>query len=152
MFETIVRPFQSRQVITTRRIVPSVSDGSDTGTAVLTWGEAGTIEKGAKQEEGDLASAGFTTNCCDDTWDQKGDPVTEDIDAPVSTASGTQVGTFTTRRIREISFQNKKNGPCDSDFTEFSYAAAGVAEVIAGLEADMPASRNCNATFKLNYN
>lgn len=151
MFEQIVRPFQSRPVVTTRRIVPSVSDGSDTGTAVLMWGEAGKIELGAKQEEGDLASAGFTTNCCDDTWSQKGTPITDDIDNPVTTSGGAQVGTFTTRRIRQISFQNKKNGPCDSDFTEFSYAAAGVAEVIAGLEADMPASKNCNATFKLNY-
>jgi hypothetical protein len=143
MFEQIVRPFQSRQVITTRRIVPSVSDGSDTGTAVLTWGEAGKIERGAPQEDGlDYGTAGFNVECCNDTWDQSGQPETEDVEI----RSG-----VTVRRVRQIAFKNEHKNGCFEDITSWSYVASGVAESVAGLESDIRGLRNCKATYKLNF-
>lgn len=154
MFEQIVRPFVSRPVTATRRVVPAVSDGSDTGTAVLTWGRAGAIERGAKQEEGeDLASVGFNVECCDDVWDQKGEPEREENRGPLY-AAGTdnKIGEAVYSRVTEISFRSQKKNGCFQDLESWSYAAAGVLESIAGLEASIPAAKNCNSTFKLRYN
>lgn len=154
IFETIVRPFQSRPVTATRRVVSAVGEAGDPGTATLTWGEAGTVARGVKQEEGrNLELVGFNLNDCEEIWSQKGDPVTEDITTPIVTAEGGEIGTTTWKRIREIKFEKREEqGSTGSNPITNAFVASGVAESIAGLQAMVPGSGKCASTYKLRYN
>src|SRR5688572_13415763 len=108
MFEQLVRPFAARPVTTTRRIVPVVTEAV-AETAILSWGAAGTVAQGVLQPEGtDLATPGFRVNMCNaEDWNQK-TVLTEEVENPVETNSGVEIGKFTTNRIREITFSRKE--------------------------------------------
>lgn len=145
MFEQLVRPFQTRPVTTTRRIVPVVTEAVPE-TAILSWGKAGTVAAGVQQPDGvDLEIAGFRLNNCAEDWNQKS-VTTEEVEAPVKNNAGAEVGKFTVNRIRDITFHRKEIAG-----EPFSYAAVGVSEVIAGLRRDIPGSSSCDAKYKFNY-
>lgn len=146
MFEQLIRPFSARPVTTTRRIVPIVTEAV-AETAILSWGTAGTVAQGILQEEGtDLAAPGFQVNMCTaEDWNQRS-VTTEEVENPVETNSGLEIGKFTTNRIREITFHRK-----EANTQPFSFVAVGVADVIEGLRRDIPGSSSCAAKYRFNY-
>lgn len=150
-FEQIVRPFQSRPVTATKRVIRSVvTSPTEPLTATLTWGAAGEIVQGAKQVQGvDLEAVGFTLNRCNDDWKQVGQPETELEEIPIYSPdeSGTQIGKTTSKRVTKISF--KKKG--DLNPPSNAYFVAGQAEITAGLRASIPGSDSCSASYKYQW-
>lgn len=148
MFEQLVRPFAARPVTTTRRIVPVVSDAVPE-TAVITWGKAGTVPTGTQQPDAtnleNIESVGFRLHNCYENWNQK-NVTTEEATVPIMSSAGTQIGQTTVNRIREIEFSRR-----ETQEQPFSYAAVGVASVVAGLRSSIPGSNSCDAKYKFNY-
>ena len=144
-FEQLVRPFAARPVIKTSRTVPA-SVAATAETAILSWGVAGELPTGVKQEPGvDLETVGFNVEDCNQDWQQKGTPETEEVEKPIVSTSGTQIGNALIDRITRITFSSKKPKQ------PFSYVAAGVAESIAGLRASMPGFNKCDHSYSFDY-
>jgi hypothetical protein len=149
MFEQLVRPFQSRPVTTTRRIVPVVTEAVPE-TAVISWGKAGTVPVGVRQPDGvdleNIETTGFRLRDCSQKWKQTS-RLGEDVDIPIKTPAGTEIGKVTADRTKEITFGRRET----AETQPFSYAAVGVAQVIAGLRRDIPGSNSCDAEYTLVY-
>lgn len=146
MFEQIVRPFAARPIVTTSRRIARVTEAT-AETAILSWGTAGTVSAGSRQEDGlDLEQVGFNLNQCNEDWRQNGAPETEQVEVPVLAQSGTEIGTTTIDRIKKIRFARPA-----TQQQQFSYVAAGVSEVIAGLRRDIPGSGTCNHSYTFNW-
>ena len=144
-FEQLVRPFAARPVIKTSRTVPA-SVAATAETAILTWGVAGEIPIGVKQEPGvDLETVGFNVESCNQDWQQKGTPEVEEVEKPIVNTSGTEIGNALIDRITRITFSSKKQKQ------PFSYVAAGVAESIAGLRASIPGFNKCDHSYNFDY-
>ena len=145
-FEQLVRPFAARPVIKTSRTVPA-SVAATAETAILRWGVAGELPTGVKQEPGvDLEAVGFNVESCNQDWQQKGTPDTEEAEVPVRTsADGPQIGVTTVERITKITFSSKQQKQ------PFSYVAAGIAESIAGLRASIPGFNKCDHSYNFDY-
>jgi hypothetical protein len=144
MFEQIVRPFQTRDVLQTRRIVKSLS--TKTGErAFLTWGAAGTIPAGALQPPPTPAAPQPGFNVIQDSpaqWVQTEEPVTEEV----------QVGGVTIKRVRAITFHTLANNLPGFEPTPInSTVAAGVSDVVAGLLRDISGTRAKTATYKTTW-
>ena len=142
MLEQIVRPFQSPQVLTTRRIVKSVSAPVATPpTAVLTWGKAGTIPAGVRQLDPATAGSqgGFSVVGAQEDWTQSGAPVTETVDV-----GGAQV-----KRVREIAFQRITD---TVNANPAGLAAAAVSDVVSGLLTSIEGNRATRAKYKTKWN
>lgn len=147
MFEQLIRPFESRQVTNTRRIVPVVTDAV-AETAILSWGKVGTVALGVQQPDGvDLLSGDFRLNRCHENWHQKGKPETEEYEVPLKNANGTDIGKAIAERIKKINFSKRNT----DERQPFSYAAVGVRQVIAGLHRDIPGSDSCDHSYSLKY-
>lgn len=146
MFEQLIRPFESRSVTTTRRIVPVVSEAIPE-TAILSWGAAGTVALGVQQPDGvDLLAGNFRVNDCHETWNQKS-VKTESTEVPTLNPAGTAiVGKTTVERIKEIDFTRR-----EPETQPFSYVAVGISQAIAGLRRDISGSNSCDAKYKFNY-
>jgi hypothetical protein len=137
MFEQIVRPFQTQRVLSTQRIVKSLSVATGQ-RAFLSWGAAGAIPAGVLQKKPTpLQQPGFSIVNAMDTWTQTETPVTEDV----------QVGGATVKRVREITFDSI----VASRAATFSLVAAGVSDVIAGLLADMPGNRTKSSKYNTTW-
>ncbi len=143
MFEQIIRPFQTAQVLATRRIVKSVSAVAAPQAAILTWGAAGTIPAGVQQKppstDGARSSGGgFTVQRAQDNWTQSGTPETETVD----------VGGAKVKRVRVITFAriiDSIAGPPGG------LAAAAVSDVVAGLKAEIEGSRATRSQYKTKW-
>ena len=145
-FEQLVRPFAARPVIKTSRTVPA-SVAATAETAILRWGVAGKLPVGIKQEPGvDLETVGFTLEQCNQDWQQKGTPETEEVEKPIVNTSGGQIGTALLDRITEITFSSKSQNPPTNAFV-----AAAVTESISGLRASMPGFNKCDHSYNFNY-
>jgi hypothetical protein len=109
MFEQLVRPFQTRQIGTTRRIVPVKTDEPQTPEeARLTWGSVGALAQGVVQPKAtnleNIESVGWNVRGNIDNFHQtsrEGEMVT----VPVKDNAGNTIGETTIDRTKEIGFQ-----------------------------------------------
>lgn len=136
MFEQLVRPFQSRQIGTTRRIVPvKVDDTPDEAT--ITWGSTGNLPQGAVQPKGvnleNIESVGFNLRGNIDNFNQTSRE-NEQVELAINDESGNRVGTAVIERAKEITYANKNGkrwipdgnfGGYMPNFTGVGYEAPG---------------------------
>jgi hypothetical protein len=125
MFEQLVRPFTSRQVTTTRRVVPIKTDDTP-DNATITWGTAGEMPKNVVQPKGvnleNIESVGFNIKGGIDKWNQSVRE-SELVDIPIKDAAGNQIGTTTVDRVKSITFTGRipddenKGGPYLPNYT-----------------------------------
>lgn len=148
MFEQLVRPFQTRQVTTTKRIIPVKSEAAPQ-TAIISWGAAGTLPEGVVQPSAvdleSIESIGFQLHSCTENWTQA-DRVGEESQLPIKTTGGAVIGNATVDRTKEITFRRR-----EAEVQPFSFAAVGVTQVISGLRTSIPGSNSCESKFKLSY-
>lgn len=147
MFERIIRPFQTGEVLQTKRIVKSTSIATG-DTAILSWGAPGTIPAGVMQKAATPAGVPFQDGGlhgdfkvvnAEQTWTQTGTPKTENI----------VVDGVVVKRVREITFNtiNPASNPPSNAFV-----AGAISNVIAGLVRDIEGSRASSATYKTTWN
>lgn len=114
MFEQLVRPFQSRQILTTRRVVPVKVDDTP-GEAKIAWGNVGSLPKEVVQPKGvnieNIMDVGFNIRGNIDNWHQSSrEP--EYVDVPIKDADGNEIGSVTLDRAKQIGY-DKKVDPYD---------------------------------------
>ncbi|HJQ59431.1 MAG TPA: hypothetical protein VJ890_21165 [Vineibacter sp.] len=158
MFEQLVRPFQSRQIGTTRRIVPvKVDDTPD--EAKIAWGSVGELPQGAVQPKGvnteNIESVGFNLRGSIDNFHQSSRE-SDFVDVPIRDAAGNQIGSVTLDRAKSITY-NKKGDPYLNQFgynpdygnKQFTYDAGAAGKTVtastsatapAGMRANVPSS------------
>jgi hypothetical protein len=126
MFEQLVRPFQSRQVTTTRRIVPAVHKPDEKpDEAKITWGSTGALPQGKVQPKStnleNIESVGFNLRGNIDNFHQSVREG-EEVDVPIRDNSGNQIGTATLDRATSITYNNKNLDPGrDPYLQQFGY-------------------------------
>ena len=117
MFEQLVRPFQSRQIGTTRRIVPvKVDDTPD--EAMIAWGAVGDLPQGAVQPKGvnleNIENVGFNIRGSIDKFHQspnREESEREEVDLPIKDGAGNTVGTATISRAKSLTWDTKVKDP-----------------------------------------
>ena len=132
MFEQLVRPFQTRLIGTTRRIVPvKVDDTPD--EARITWGSTGNLAQGVVQPKGvnleNIESVGWNLRGNIDNFNQSSRR-DERVELAINDESGNRVGTATIDRANEIDYQkrympNFNNQSSRRNQEPFSYEAGG---------------------------
>lgn len=130
MFEQLVRPFQTRLIGTTRRIVPvKVDDTPD--EARITWGSTGNLAQGIVQPKGvnleNIESVGWNLRGNLDNFNQSSRR-DEQVELAINDESGNRVGTAVIERANEIDYQkrympNFNNQSSRRDREPFSYEA-----------------------------
>lgn len=124
MFEQLVRPFASRQVTTTRRIVPIRKEDETPEEAIIEWGSPGQLPRGVAQPKGvnleNIESVGFNLRGSIDKFHQSSRE-SDQVDVPIRDSGGAQIGTVTLDRAQMITY-NKKNGEREAPFDD-SYKA-----------------------------
>jgi hypothetical protein len=154
MFEQLVRPFVSRQIGTTRRIVPvKVDDTPD--EARITWGTAGNLPEGVVQPKAtnleNIEGVGFNLRGSIDKFNQS---VRESdfVDVPIRDSGGSQIGTVTLDRAKSITY-DRKGEPFLSQFNQnnsnkpFTYEAGATGKTLtASTSATAPAGMRANVT------
>ena len=107
MFEQLVRPFQSRLIGTTRRIVPIKVDDTPQ-EARITWGSVGNLAQGVVQPKGvnleNIESIGWNLRGNIDNF-QQSSRRSEFIDLDITDEAGNKVGTATIDRAKEIDYK-----------------------------------------------
>ena len=144
MFEQLIRPFQSRQIGTTRRLVPIKVDDTPDG-ATITWGSTGNLPQGVAQPKGvnleNIESVGFNLRGNIDNFHQTSRE-SEQVDVPIRDNSGTQIGTATIDRAKEITYANKNGqrllpqgnfGYTSPNFTGVGYVVPTPMEEVPGF-------------------
>lgn len=115
MFEQLVRPFTSRQVTTTRRVVP-IKTNDIPETAAIRWGTTGEMPQNVVQPKGvnleNIESVGFNIKGSIDRWNQSVRE-SELVDIPIKDDAGNQVGTTTVDRVKSMTFTGRV--PDDKD-------------------------------------
>lgn len=115
MFEQLVRPFQSRQIGTTRRIVPAVKTDDKPDEAKIIWGTVGELAREVVQPKGvnleNIESVGFNVRGNIDNWNQTSREG-ELVDIPIRDNDGNQIGATTVDRTKEIEY-TKRLAPYD---------------------------------------
>lgn len=107
MFEQIVRPFTSRQITTTRRIVPVKVDDTPE-EARITWGSTGNLAQGVVQPKSvnleNIENVGWNIRGSIDKFHQSS---REDdrVELPITDDAGNRVGTATIDRAKEVDFK-----------------------------------------------
>lgn len=148
ILENIVRPWVAPSTISTKRIIKSVED--DTAAApTITWGQLGTLAEASKQPPDGI---GFQVNCCDDTWIQKGAPITEDVEIPIKDKNGKQIGTVVVKRVKQVKMKDSKKGGCEDSQESISYVASAVKTSLDEFTSSANLAKTCNATYKYNWN
>lgn len=109
MFEQLVRPFQSRSIGTTRRIVPVQTDPPATpDEARITWGSVGALAQGVVQPKGtdleNIETVGWNVRGSIDKFNQSSRR-DERVELPINDESGNRVGTATIDRAKEVEFK-----------------------------------------------
>ena len=149
MFEQLVRPFQSRQIGTTRRIVPvKVDDTPD--EAKIAWGSVGELPQGAVQPKAtnleNIENVGFNLRGSIDNFHQTSRE-SDEIEVPIRDNAGNQIGTATIDRAKEITYTKKGGKRWIPDgnfsgympnFTGVGYDAPGELRELNPGEAYMP--------------
>lgn len=139
--ERIIRPFQTGDVLATKRIVKSTAVATGE-TAFLSWGAAGAVPKGIMQNDGKPHPAegggGFKVVKAQQTWTQTGEPVTEDV-----VVDGVKI-----KRVREITFKTVND---ESSAPQISSAAQLVSDIVEGLRMSIEGSRVSSATYKTKW-
>ncbi len=149
MLEQIVRPFQVRQVHTTRRITKSASVPGD-DTATLTWGTAGNVPAGVLQFTDtpvDLTVVGFNTRTSAEDWQMSGTPTTETVD--IKNSGGDVVGQA--KRVREIKFKRRDVAPVDSRTTKPATTNSGVSDTVTGASQSISANRSVERSDSMTW-
>jgi hypothetical protein len=148
-FEQLVRPFAARPVTTTSRVIPTVKPAVSE-TAILSWGVAGEIPQGVKQEAGADLTGSFTVKQCNDDWKQKGQPETTLHDVPTLTAAGAPTGIIArVERIDKIRFEKREQQ--QSNPSSNAFVASAVAESVAGLKAAISGPNKCDSSFSYKW-
>ena len=113
MFEQLVRPFASRTVTTTRRIVPIKVDETP-DEAKIAWGTTGSLPTGVVQPKAtnleNIESVGFNLRGNIDNFHQSSrEP--DFVDVPIRDSGGNEIGTVTLDRAKSITYNNKNMDP-----------------------------------------
>lgn len=111
MFEQLVRPFTSRQVTTTRRVVP-VKTEDKPEVARIAWGAAGRLAQGVVQPKGvnleNIESVGWNIRGSIDKFHQSPNRAErEEVELPIKDGAGNTVGTAKISRAKEITWDTK---------------------------------------------
>lgn len=111
MFEQLVRPFTSRQITTTRRIVPIKKEADATPKeAKIMWGEAGNLPDEKVQPKGvnleNIENVGFNVRGSIDKWHQSSRE-SDQVDIPIKDNAGNQIGAATIDRAKDIGFTGR---------------------------------------------
>lgn len=130
MFEQLVRPFQTRLIGTTRRIIPVKTDDTPED-ARITWGSTGNLAQGVVQPKGvnleNIESVGWNLRGNIDNFNQSSRR-SEFIDLDIKDEAGNTVGKATIDRANEIDYQkrympNFNNQSSRSNREPFTYEA-----------------------------
>jgi hypothetical protein len=122
LFEQLVRPFQTRQIGTTRRIVPVRTNVPETPEeARITWGSTGNLAQGVVQAKGvnleNIETVGWNLRGNIDNFNQSSRR-DEQVELAINDESGNRVGTAVIDRAKEVGFQK----PFDpKSFSNFGY-------------------------------
>jgi hypothetical protein len=156
LFEQLVRPFASRQVTTTRRIVP-VKTEDKPEEAKITWGEVGQLPQSVVQPQStnleNIESVGFNLRGSIDKFNQSSRR-SELVDVPIRDSGGRQIGTVTLDRAKEITYNKRdtdravaysnygynQNYTTDTPYLPNFTGMAAVADPPAGLRATVPSA------------
>lgn len=145
MFEQLVRPFQTRLIGTTRRIVPvKVDDTPD--EARITWGSTGNLAQGVVQPKGvnleNIETVGWNLRGSIDKFHQSSRE-DEQVELPINDDNGNRVGTAVIDRAKEVDYKKPylpnfgNNQNYRPNRKPFSYEAEGKPR-----QVDIPPSAN----------
>lgn len=176
MFEKLVRPFQTRLIGTTRRIVPIKVDDTP-GEAKIAWGAVGMLPEEKVQPKGvnleNIESVGFNVKGNIDNFHQTSRE-DEQVAIPVRDEAGNQIGETTVARAKSITYNKKELdkpsnfGPSanfgynqnyttnpDGNYAPYMANFTGVAEVqdrtLNGLRKDIPSNNTSQRTDFFKY-
>lgn len=160
MFEQLVRPFQSRQVTTTRRIVPAIHKPDEKpNEARITWGSTGQLPPSVVQPKAtnleNIESVGFNVRGSIDNWNQsvrEGEQVT----IPVRDNSGNQIGETVVDRTKSITYTGRvnQNQPYLPNFghnQNYQNLTGISATAPDGLRGNVPSADTTQSTYNFTY-
>jgi hypothetical protein len=131
MFEQLVRPFATRPVTTTRRIVPIQTDDVPE-LAIITWGAVGALPPERVQPQGtdleNIESVGFVVRGNIDNWKQSVRE-SENIEIPIKDKDDNEIGKVKVNRVKKLTFNGpESNDESDSSTNKYLPNFSGMAE------------------------
>lgn len=146
--EQIIRPFQSKGVLSTRRIV-SKSEKLETEEVIIEWGTAGDLPSASEIEKDEEGGINFNVVKCDDKFDEKNRKFTTvRIENPDDPSQYVMV-----ERINQITFNKESEG---KNMTMYNNSTTSFVPVPLydnnTYFSNNDDNKKCNSAFNLNNN